>query len=442
VAVNKYTCIAAVAAVSLAALGSTALAGSFALREQSTIGAGMSFAGSGTDSYGLSGMFWNPAAVNTATGLEWSTNYTFIAPYATMKAGGGTSPALAGSNSSGNIGIDGLTVGSYGAYRINSDWVVGVAITSPYGLATKPERTWKGSGIAVTSKAMGISTDVVVGYRFNDWLSIAAGPSITYAQARFSRDIAGSIATPGFQGGTLKGLDDWGVGFVVGATVKPWQGGEFALGYRSATSLKLGGTLVIGTSPVPSMPVEGKITLPDMLTLGFSQVITPQWTALASVEWKNWSRVQTVPFRVTGGPLAGTVPTTLQFRYRDGWDMAVGAEYRWDDALTLRGGVSYEISPIDDGNRSPSIPDGDRFWVSGGASYAFNDHLSVDFAYSHGFVPNGRIRQNVSVNPLAPAAVLPLDAKVKARVDTVSLGFRYKFGSDAVQQMPEAVVKP
>jgi long-chain fatty acid transport protein len=49
---------------------STALAGDFGNRLQSSIGAGMSFAGSGTDAYGLSGIYWNPAAINTATGFD------------------------------------------------------------------------------------------------------------------------------------------------------------------------------------------------------------------------------------------------------------------------------------------------------------------------------------------------------------------------------------
>ncbi|WP_413993431.1 OmpP1/FadL family transporter [Labrys okinawensis] len=431
---KKHTAVVFVAASLAASSSSTALAGGFGNRLQSTIGAGLSFAGSGTDTYGLSGIYWNPAAINTATSFDWSSNYSFTAPYGQMRAT--NFGPLQGSVNSGDVGIDAIVPGTYGAYRINPDWVVGVAVTAPFGLSTKPDRPWKGSAIAVTSKALLINTDLLVGYRVNDWLSIAAGPSIVYATARFSRDVAGVL--PGYQGGTLKDLDDWGVGFTAGATIKPWQGGEIALGYRSPISLTLGGTLVSALAPVPTLPVEGKITLPDMVTLGFSQELTPQWTALASVEWKNWSRVQTVPFRVTSGPLAGAVPTTLAFHYRDGWNMAIGAEYRWDEALTLRGGVGYEISPVDDSNRSTSIPDGNRIWLSGGASYAFNERLSVDFAYSHGFVQASKVNQiaNSGIGPV------PFSAKVKARIEVVSLGFRYKFGSDAVQKMPEAVVKP
>ena len=78
----------------------------------------------------------------------------------------------------------------------------------------------------------------------------------------------------------------------------------------------------------------------------------------------------------------------------------------------------------------------------GGASYAFNDHFSVDVGYSHAFVRTGKIDQSVAALPLPGQPGLPLDAKVKSRVDIVSLGFDYKFGSNAVQQMPDAVLKP
>jgi long-chain fatty acid transport protein len=433
----NYTCCVTVAVASFAALSaSTALAGAFDDRLQSTIGTGLSFAGSGTNAYGLSGMYWNPAAINTATGWDWSSNYTFVAPYAQMHTTSASSPFLAGSRNSGNVGHDAFIPGSFGAYRINQDWVIGLAVTEPFGLTTKPERQWQGQGLAWTSKAVVVNTDLIVGYRVNDWLSLAAGPSIVYAKARFSRDVDPTSSL--INGGTLRDLDDWGVGFAVGATIKPWQGGEIAIGYRSPVRLNLGGTIDVSPAPGLSLsaPVEGKITLPDMLTVGLSQELSPQWTALASVEWKNWSRVQTVPFNTRGPTPLGPTPATLDFNYRDGWNMALGAEYRWDEALTLRGGVGYEISPIDDQNRSPSIPDGDRIWLSGGASYAFSQHFSVDLAYGHGFVKSGTIKQTI------PSTPLTVVAKSKTRIDIVSVGFRYKFGSDAVQKMPEAVVKP
>jgi long-chain fatty acid transport protein len=56
-------------------------AGGFAIREQSVYGQGTSFAGiaAGGD---LSGMFWNPAVMTQFAGIQSSSSYTAIFPYA------------------------------------------------------------------------------------------------------------------------------------------------------------------------------------------------------------------------------------------------------------------------------------------------------------------------------------------------------------------------
>ena len=67
--------------------------------------------------------------------------------------------------------------------------------------------------------------------------------------------------------------------------------------------------------------MDGKLTLPEQVTLALSQQIGPQWTALASVEWKNWSRLQGLPFINS----TRSAVTDLAFDYDDGWNLALGA---------------------------------------------------------------------------------------------------------------------
>ena len=43
-----------------------------------------------------------------------------------------------------------------------------------------------------------------------------------------------------------------------------------------------------------------------------------------------------------------------------------------------------------DAYRTPRIPDGDRTWVSMGASYAFSKSFTVDFGYTHICVKDSR----------------------------------------------------
>lgn len=57
-----------------------------------------------------------------------------------------------------------------------------------------------------------------------------------------------------------------------------------------------------------------------------------------------------------------------------------------DDNWTFRTGVAFDDSPVPADKRSISIPDQDRFWVSAGATYAFNENASIDagVSYMHG----------------------------------------------------------
>ncbi len=85
----------------------------------------------------IGSMFWNPAATAALPGINTESSYTLILPYANAHA---DSPLL-GTGSSGNVGIDAETGASYGTYQLSNDFWLGMALNSPFGLATKPDNT-------------------------------------------------------------------------------------------------------------------------------------------------------------------------------------------------------------------------------------------------------------------------------------------------------------
>ena len=85
---------------------SAAQAGAFLLREQSTIGSGLSTAGAAADGAGLGSMFWNPATITDYPGWQSSWSVTGIFPSANITADTGSSLLPLGSKS-GDIGQDG-----------------------------------------------------------------------------------------------------------------------------------------------------------------------------------------------------------------------------------------------------------------------------------------------------------------------------------------------
>ena len=227
------------------------LAGGFGIREQSAIGGGLSFRSRDVPLRPI-GDVLNPAAVNVVDGLMSSSSLALILPNSEMTARAGTSPGLlALGPNSGNIGQAALIAGSYFAYRLSPDWALGLAVTAPFGTVTKPDIPWAGQSLAITAKALFLDFNPVIGYRVTDWLNIAAGPTLVYAKATFTRDVAPDPFFPGIQVGRIDGVDDRGVGFTAGVTVKPWTGGEISLGYRSPVDLKLGGNIKLPGPPSP-----------------------------------------------------------------------------------------------------------------------------------------------------------------------------------------------
>ncbi|MDA0625053.1 outer membrane protein transport protein, partial [Acinetobacter baumannii] len=120
------------------------------------------------------------------------SSYTLILPYGNIDI---TSSPF-GTGSSGNIGIDATTSSSFGAYQIGRDLWIGIAITSPFGLATKPENTsYPGSFLGVTTKLLTINANPTIAYRIAPGITVGAGVQIEWAQGKLQfRDSLTSVA--------------------------------------------------------------------------------------------------------------------------------------------------------------------------------------------------------------------------------------------------------
>ncbi|MBN9246377.1 MAG: outer membrane protein transport protein, partial [Hyphomicrobium sp.] len=347
---------AAIGVAAIAAWSSAASAGGFDIHEQSTVFLGSASAGSAAGG-SLGSMFWNPAATAQFPGLNSESSYTLILPYANVDIT--NSPLGPGSNgSSGNIGIDAATSASYGAYQLGKDVWVGIALNSPFGLASKPENTsYSGSYLGVTSKLITMNANPTIAYRIAPGITIGAGVQIEWAQTKLQfRDSPVSIAQ--------FGGNDWAFGGTAGITLEPRQGTTIGLGYRSQMTHDLEGSFAGRLTGGTGVPGVVSITLPDIVTLSARQVVTPTTRLLGTIEWTNWSVFKNLPLSLPGGNQL-SVPAN----WHDGWFFSVGGEYDYSPLLTLRSGVAYELSPIQDASeRLVQVPDNNRVWLSIGGS--------------------------------------------------------------------------
>lgn len=403
-----------------------AQAGGFALREQSAAGQGSSFAGAAAGGAGLGSMFWNPAAMTQYSGMQSYYTFTAIAPNSNITANS-SSPTYGFGPTSGDIGRSAVLPASATSYQFNDRLWFGLSVNSPHGLVTKAPLNWSGQVYARTSKIFSTNVNPNVALKVNDWISVAAGLQVEYfktsLKSAFALPTAGSVL-PNAPTLTLAG-DGIGYGFTAGVLLTPVKGLDLGVGYRSRMTIGLSGDV----KNFPFVPIglagtniDADVKLPDSLTIGARYQVTKDLTLLAGYEWTNWSLFSSFPVVSTGPIASGQQLTTLAFGWRDGWFSSVGAEYKWNQQLTLRTGIAYESSPVTLATRGLRLPDADRIWTSVGLSYQITPKMNVDVGYTHIFAKDSQIAL-VAGNPTFNG--VPYLATAKGSVDIVSVGLRY-----------------
>jgi long-chain fatty acid transport protein len=377
---------AAVAALLLTT--SVAMAGGFAIREQSVKGQGMSFAGVAAGGGGLSSLFWNPAISSEYNkfGFISENNTALVAPYSKSDLG------------SGNIGQLAIVPASYASYGLTDQLAIAASMNAPLGLTTNGNDGWAGSPLGDKSAIKTYNFNPSMSYKLNDMISVGVGAQIEYMDVKLTSRVSGS----GFKFFDAQG-NDIGFGFTAGVLFQPTETTDIGIGYRSSVS-----HLLKGDGRVVPLGFDGdiraKFTSPETVTFGIRQQLTDDLTILGGVEWANWSRFKELRIKDE----TGATKASNAFDWKDSWFLSAGAEYVYNDALTLRSGVAFEKSPVPDGTRSVRVPDNDRYWLSLGASYRITDSMVANLAYSHVFIKDGDVKV--------------LNTSFKQHLDIVSIG--------------------
>jgi long-chain fatty acid transport protein len=415
-----------------------AMAGGFAVREQSTSGLGSAFAGIavGED---LSSMYWNPAATANVAGVNSEDHATLVLPDSTISATAATGALGALNPESGDISGPMVIGASYMNYQVNDRLFFGLALNSPFGFITKPDNiNWAGETFARTSQVFSFNANPTFAYKVSPQLTLGAGMQFQYVDVTLTRAALPLSSSPTVR---LEG-DDFGVGATAGLIWTPFQGTSIGVGYRSGIDVSLDGKAkgdplpaLLGGSPFQTFGITTDLYLPEMVTLSLRQRLNHAWTLLGTAEWTNWSRLGrlTVVSEGAGGYYVAPgvsqfhpndTVQTLELNWNDGWFFSGGLEYKYNPDWTFRGGVAWESSPIDSSNRSVFLPDSDRIWVSCGLTHRLTEKATIDLAYSHIFFDDAPIN-STGVTPLGAVS---LQAEGHTDIDLISASLKLHWG--------------
>jgi long-chain fatty acid transport protein len=177
---------------------------------------------------------------------------------------------------------------------------------------------------------------------------------------------------------------------------------------------------VLGTT---NMNASAELDTPESLGISIHQRVTDRLSLVGTVEWTNWSRFDElrVKFDTPGVP-----DSVTNEHWEDSYFFALGANYQLTDKLLLRSGVAYDQTPVQDNFRTARLPDEDRYWLALGATYAFNNSISVDVGYTHIFIRDSSIDETFHPIPGNPAAGT-LRGDYQNSVDILAVQANFKF---------------
>ena len=414
------------------ATASTAQASGFQVRETSGTLQGSSFAGMTTLSIDASTMAYNPGTVGQYDETSYSAGTTLIVPVAKAKNIVATDGALTSIAQTGgsykDMAQDAVVPYAHAVWKLNDQLNLGVSVTSPWGLVTDNDSDFAGRFYGTTSKIKTVNIKPVVAYRFDNGLSIGAGPQVQRFEATLKKAVPALGGAKAEGNSTLNG-DDIGYGWTAGLNWELTDSTNIGLSYNSEIEHKLEGTIKFDSAakglvtPYTDRNTTAKITTPEAIAFGLSHDITDQWTVMGDVQWTNWNSVDSLVFQYDGlinSSLASSSSTTEDYSWGSSWFGALGARYQYDENWAFTGGIAYDETPIKTRNRNVRLPDSDRYWVSLGTTYKVADWVDVNLGYTHIFARTARVdHTSTTLGNFA--------ADYEANVDIIALQANFKF---------------
>ncbi len=355
----------------------------------------------------LSAIFYNPAGLTQLPGLQVMAGVTAIFPATEIVT---KFYGLSRSNEmQDNVFFPPHFYISYQAWK--NLWL-GLGGFSPFGLGVEFDPKWPGQVSNIRTMISSFNLNPTVALKVTDYLSLAAGLDVMYFDLEMRRTLP--LPYIGFQDTNLSG-DSWGVGFNVGALVKPADFISLGLSYRSQVKQTVEGNARFAPAHFLTANANGDITLPDMIFGGVMLRPLKPLTVEVGFIWTHWSLFNRLATNFHN-PL-GTLSEPKN--WRDTWRFQVGVEYKVTNWLDLRAGYAFDEEPIPGEYADYIVPTSNSHWFTFGPGFRWRN-FTLDLSYTYLFMPDHTVNNSHSIG------VFPTDFQGRqAHIAGASLGYKF-----------------
>ncbi|MEB5554315.1 aromatic hydrocarbon degradation protein [Vibrio cholerae] len=406
---NK-TLLSCAVAFGLASVSTFTQAAGFQLAEYSATGLGRAYAGEAAMADNASAQWRNPAMLTYLEGTQVSAGAIYVNPNVDVE--GTVNHAQLGKThaSSNDFAHDAVIPNFYLSHQLNEQMALGFALGTNYGMETDLGTDFAASHFGNQASVISKEANLNIAYQILPQLSIGGGVRYVMGEGHFGatapaknlirHPVTNNVMTLP-KGTTLKYMEgeDNSWGWQVGSAWQINQEHRVGFAYKSEVVMDFEGHAE-GVSYGSYKPGMMSVTLPATAELASFHQLNDQWAIHASINWTDWSSFK---------ELTAVFPEKSDLIKSENWEdnyrFALGTTYQYDAKLALRAGVAYDTSAVDDKNRTATIPETDRTWVSVGGSYVATPQLTLDAGFTYIFAKDATINEPRDASDLPAAAI-------------------------------------
>lgn len=413
-------------AASVAALSSLTYGAGFQISEHSASGLGRAYAGEAAMIDSAAVLARNPAAANFFKEQTVSIVGHYIDPSIDVEGqnNSAVTPSPAVDASQKDVAPSAFVPGLFYIAPLNEHLAFGLAVTSHFGLKSEYETSFGGAEFAGESSVKSVYITPSLSVKVSEDLSLGLG--INYIQGEgvlkntFSPTLAPVVGQPA--GGDALNLEADGDGFGWNFGLM-WQANSkvrIGLRYMSAVDLD---TDAEYTKFGLSGEQKGTLTLnlPDVFELAYNMQVSDQVVLSASAQYTGWSSFKKLEVKNDDGQKV----LIKEENWHNAMRYALGVDYQINDGVAVRMGYAFDESPVADADRTLTIPDSDRNWLSLGASFGVGKGV-VDTGIT--YVKGKSVKVNEQTKAPSGLVISEFNGKLsKSDVLIYSVGYNVSF---------------
>ena len=381
------------------------LAAGFALEEGSVRGnvdpAGLTASGGEPGS-----LYFNAATITELPGDQVEAGVSLIKPWADVK----TVSPYTGQRAVGHGHSKIWTIpNAYATHQINDSLWFGAGLFTRYGLGAKFPATWAGRYSNYKAEILSFDFSPQLAWKVSDSLSLSAGLSLRYFDIELAQriDAAGMYGLRNYNDPAYSPYDidqnlhgdDIRPGVDFGLMWKVTDNLDFGAAYHSRMQFKVKGdakwekpAAVNAMAPAffENTTFSSRNYNPDKVMAGLAWGATERLTLSAGFTFTTWHLYDDLLIKLDRDMLPGRNELASEKKWHDAWRFSAGAAYALTDEWTVRGGYTWDQSPINGPYADYLVPGDNRNIFAVGFGWSRGD-WAVDTSFFYEYAEDFRV---------------------------------------------------